>query len=289
MHVEPDLDFVLCCRVVDWWNLHLSYPADRDGDGGLNPAVHAYGQGRQLPGCDHLQAHGTPSAWAMVAEMVEHSATVERRCARSSRCLSSSPPACHHRMRVLICTVIHTEVVRVLLSIAQAHGSDGAVLAALLGRQQRAQGVRGRENAVDRGRAVFGEAAHAAAVHGRSRGCLRSGAAHGGCSRRLRRAGRSGRLPARDRGRCHVPQELISKAAEGSPRGACRQRQCVRIEKQRQVLSQWAIALRQEKLCWQPDVLRISAALVIALPCAVDTICRQISAMSVRFAVQSWQ
>ena len=69
-----DIHYVLCCRVVDWWNLPLSYTA---ADPGAAAAVEAYSQGRHLP--------PQPEGKALVAEMAEHSACVERQLGSQGR------------------------------------------------------------------------------------------------------------------------------------------------------------------------------------------------------------
>ena len=103
--VESDLDYVLCCRVVDWWNLRLSYPSD---DSSASAAVDAYSVGRQPP--------TYPDAKCMVAEMVEHSAAVERR-------LSGVAPLCSPRW-------------------ACAHAAEAAIKAAESSKRLRVRQVR---------------------------------------------------------------------------------------------------------------------------------------------------
>lgn len=76
--VDPDVHYALCCRVVDWWNLPLSYSVQGNVlDGGATAAVEAYTVGRRLP--------PVPECKALVAEMAEQSASVERQLARCAR------------------------------------------------------------------------------------------------------------------------------------------------------------------------------------------------------------
>ena len=76
--VDPDAHYALCCRVVDWWNLPLSYSIQEDMlDGGATAAVEAYTIGRRLP--------PLPECKSLVAEMAEQSASVERQLAKCAK------------------------------------------------------------------------------------------------------------------------------------------------------------------------------------------------------------
>ena len=76
--VDPDVHYALCCRVVDWWNLPLSYSIQGNLlDGGAAAAVEAYTIGRRLP--------PRPECKSLVAEMAEHSASVERQLAKCAQ------------------------------------------------------------------------------------------------------------------------------------------------------------------------------------------------------------
>jgi hypothetical protein len=76
--VDADVHYALCCRVVDWWNLPLSYTVQRlTPDSGATAAVEAYTVGRRLP--------PSPEAKSLVAEMAEQSACVERQLAKGAR------------------------------------------------------------------------------------------------------------------------------------------------------------------------------------------------------------
>lgn len=76
--VDPDVHYALCCRVVDWWNLPLSYRIQGTIlDDGAMAAVEAYTIGRRLP--------PLPECKSLVAEMAEQSASVERQLAKCSQ------------------------------------------------------------------------------------------------------------------------------------------------------------------------------------------------------------
>eukprot|EP01046_Picozoa_sp_COSAG06_P049985 COSAG06_NODE_7810_length_2366_cov_1.901191_1_plen_347_part_00 len=77
--VDPDVHYALCCRVVDWWNLPLSYTAHTNlsPDNGAAAAVEAYSFGRRLP--------PLPESRSLVAEMAEQSASVERQLAKCAK------------------------------------------------------------------------------------------------------------------------------------------------------------------------------------------------------------
>lgn len=76
--VDPDVHYALCCRVVDWWNLPLSYNFQGNMlDDGATAAVEAYTIGRRLP--------PLPECKSLVAEMAEQSASVERQLAKGAK------------------------------------------------------------------------------------------------------------------------------------------------------------------------------------------------------------
>lgn len=76
--VDPDVHYALCCRVVDWWNLPLSYSIQGNIlDDGATAAVEAYTIERRLP--------PLPEGKSLVAEMAEHSASVERQLAKCAK------------------------------------------------------------------------------------------------------------------------------------------------------------------------------------------------------------
>lgn len=88
--VDTDVHYALCCRVVDWWNLPLSYTECHGQlDSGATAAVEAYTVGRRLP--------ASPETKALVAEMAEQSASVERQLAKGAQpapwSWNAAPPA----------------------------------------------------------------------------------------------------------------------------------------------------------------------------------------------------
>ena len=125
--VDPDLDYVLCCRVVDWWNLSLSYPAYESG---AAAAIDAYSLGRALPTLPMMQAGVSPDlAKGMVAEMVEHSAAVERRLSGVTKPLCSPRWAGAHAAEASIAAAESANRLRVrqLCMVEAAAAYDAAV------------------------------------------------------------------------------------------------------------------------------------------------------------------